>query len=430
MVTGIIVVLIFVIIAALMIAKKLPTVLALPVMAILIAIAAGLPLKGDEGILSFVISQGALKLSSTYVAILFSCWLSRIMYRTGVSATIIKKAAEFGGDKPMIVSLLLCAASVFLFMVLYGTGAVAMVGAIVLPIMLSVGVPSVVACNSFLAAMTAGYMINPANIAAITNITGVSQSDMYVAAIILTILSCIFCVGILIWGFKKGGKKYAFAADISTGDDEEIEPVSGIRGFLACMTPFVVVLIMLIFKLDAITVFLIGIVWLIAMTVKGNWSKYSSMIIQSCYEGFKEGAPTAALMFGIGMLINAMTAPTTQAAIEPFMMAITPKSALALILFVCILSPTSLYRGPFNVFGLGAGLAVCMMSVEAVPVMALSVAFYATLRWPTQACPTSTQVVWCSNFVGSEPTAAAMKVFIPNWIVTAVSVVILVLMYM
>lgn len=81
-----------------------------------------------------------MKLAGTYVAILFSCWLSRILYRTGVSATIIKKAAELGGDKPFIVSLLLCVASVFLFTVLYGTGAVAMVGAIVLPIMLSVGV--------------------------------------------------------------------------------------------------------------------------------------------------------------------------------------------------------------------------------------------------------------------------------------------------
>lgn len=429
MVTGILVVLIFVAIAALMISKKLPTVLALPVMAILIAIVAGLPLKGDEGILTFVISQGCLKLSGTYVAILFSCWLSRILYRTGVSATIIKKAAELGGDKPFIVSLLLCAASVFLFTVLYGTGAVAMVGAIVLPIMLSVGVAPSVACNSFLAAMTAGYMINPANIAAITNITGVAQSDMYTAAIILTVISCIFCLAILIWGFKKGGSKYAFAAEIPT-DDEEIEPVSGVRGLLACMTPFVVVLVMLLFKLDAITVFMIGIVWLMVMTVKGNWSKYCSMIVQSCYEGFKEGAPTVALMFGIGMLINAMTAPTTQTAIQPFMQMITPTTAIGLILFVCILSPGSLYRGPFNILGLGAGLAVSMMGVGAVPILALSVAFYATMRWPTQACPTSTQVVWCANFVGSEPTAMAMKVFWPNWIVTAISVVILVMMYM
>jgi hypothetical protein len=296
--------------------------------------------------------------------------------------------------------------------------------------MLSVGVQPIIACNAFLAAMTAGYVINPANIAALTNITGVAQSDMYLAAGILTAFSCVFCVGILLWGFRKNGTKYAFAAEIPAQDDgEEIETVKGVRGFLACMTPFVVVLVMLLFKLDAITVFVIGILWIMVMTFNGNWSKYCSMIVQSCYEGFKEGAPTASLMFGIGMLLCAMTAPTTQAAIQPFMEAITPTTAVGLILFVCLLSPAGLYRGPFNIMGLGAGLAVSMLAVNAVPVLALSAAFYAAFRWPTQSCPTSTQVVWASNFVGYDPTTTAMKVFWPNWIVTALSVVVLVLLY-
>ncbi|MEG1858007.1 MAG: C4-dicarboxylate ABC transporter, partial [Pseudoflavonifractor sp.] len=138
MVTGIIVVVIFIAMAALMMSKKLPALLALPLMAVLIGIAAGLPLNGDEGILTFVLSTGATKLAGTYVAILFSCWLSQILYRTGVTDTIIKKAAELGGDKPFIISIVLCAVTTFLFTVLFGTGAVAMVGAVVLPILLSV----------------------------------------------------------------------------------------------------------------------------------------------------------------------------------------------------------------------------------------------------------------------------------------------------
>ena len=80
MVTGIIVVVIFLVMAALMMSKKLPALLALPIMAVLIGIAGGLPLKGDEGILTFVLSTGATKLAGTYVAILFSCWLSQILY--------------------------------------------------------------------------------------------------------------------------------------------------------------------------------------------------------------------------------------------------------------------------------------------------------------------------------------------------------------
>lgn len=433
MVTGIIVVVIFLAMAALMMTRKMPAVLALPVMAVFIGIAGGLPLQGDQGILTFVLSAGALKLASTYVAILFSCWLSQILFRTGVTDTIIKKAAEFGGDKPFIISIALCVVTVFLFIVLYGTGAVAMVGAIVLPIMLSVGVPPVVAANSFLAAMTAGYMMNPANIAAITNITGVAASDMYLCAGILTAGCCLFTLGYLALSFRRNGRKFAFAAPAGDVDVEEAEDrpaqVAGFRGLMACLTPLVVVGVMLIFRFEAITVFLIGIAWAMAFTYNGKWNKYSGMIVQSCYEGFKEGAPTAALMFGIGMIINAMTAPITQAAIQPFMAAITPVNATELIAFVCILCPLGLYRGPFNLLGLGAGLAASMLAVGVLPVTALSAVFYAAFRWPTQSCPTSTQVVWAANYVGHDPVGTTNRIFLANWIFTAITVVIMTLIY-
>lgn len=433
MITGIIVVLIFLVVAALMMLRKIPTILALPLMAIGISLVVRLPATGDEGILSFVLANGSLKLAGTYVAILFSCWLSQILYRTGVTDTIIKKAAELGGDKPIIVSLALCFVTSLLFTVLYGTGAVAMVGAVVLPIMLSVGVPPIVAVNSFLAAFTAGVCINPANISAITTITNIEASTMYLCAGILTAASAIYCILYLVISFKKNGKKYAFAApassDTSTEESVKVEKVKGFRGFMACLTPIAVVAVMLIFKLNAITVFMFGIVWLMIFTFKGKWSKYSSMIVQSCYEGFKDGAPVTALMFGIGILINAMTAPTTQAAIMPFMQMIAPKSAIALIVFVCVLCPLGLYRGPFNLLGLGAGLAACLLTINAVPSLALAAVFYAAFRWPTMSCPTSTQVVWASNFIGNDPVAVTNKIFIHNWILTAITVVIMVAVY-
>jgi H+/gluconate symporter-like permease len=431
MVTGIIVVVIFLVMAALMMSKKLPALLALPVMAVLIGVAGGLPLKGDEGILTFVLSTGAIKLAGTYVAILFSCWLSQILYRTGVTDTIIKKAAELGGDKPFIVALGLCIVTTFLFTVLFGTGAVAMVGAVVLPILLSVGVPPVVACNAFLAAMCGGYCLNPANISAIANITGVEMETMTLCAGILTAVCVLFFIAYLAWSFKRNGMKFAFAAPVEQEKDEAEERphLTGIRGLLACATPLVVVLVMLVFRLDAIPIFLIGIIWAIVFTVKGKWGRYSSMLVQSCYEGFKDGAPTAALMFGIGMIINAMTAPTTQAAIKPFMEMITPRTAVALVIFVCVLAPLGLYRGPFNLMGLGAGLAASMVAVNAVPVAALSAVFYAAYRWPSQSCPTSTQVVWASNFVGYDPVTTTNKVFLANWVVTAITVIIMVALY-
>ena len=64
----------------------------------------------------------------------------------------------------------------------------------------------------------------------------------------------------------------------------------------------------------------------------------------------------------------------------------TPVNATELIAFVCILCPLGLYRGPFNLLGLGAGLAASMLAVGVLPVTALSAVFYAAFRWPTQSC--------------------------------------------
>lgn len=429
---GILIVVIFLVMAILMMTKKMPALLAIPLMSVLIGAAAGLPLTGEQGILSFVISEGAVKLAGTYVTVLLACWLSQILYRSGVTDTIIKKAAELGGDKPFIVSLLLCAASVFLFTTLFGTGSVVMVGSVVLPIMLSVGIPPIVACNAFLAALSAGYSLNPANIMAITQITGVEAADINLAAIILSVTGMLFTLVYLIWSFRKHGLKFAFAAPVvNQSYEEEVRPeqVEGFRGFMACLTPLVIVALMLIFKWDAPALLMIGIAWAIIFTFKGKWSSYMNMVVQSCYEGFKDGAPGASLMIGIGMLLNAMTAPITQEAINPFMVAITPTTAIGLIAFVCILAPLGLYRGPFNLMGLGAGLAASMLAVGVLPVAALSAVFYAAYRWPSQSCPTSTQVVWASNFVGYDPVTTTNEVQLANWIVTAVTVIILTIIY-
>ena len=70
MTIGIVVVVIFLIMALLMMLRKIPALLALPLMAVLIGLAGGLPLVGQEGILTYVLSSGALKLTGTYVAYL------------------------------------------------------------------------------------------------------------------------------------------------------------------------------------------------------------------------------------------------------------------------------------------------------------------------------------------------------------------------
>lgn len=429
MFTGILICVIFIVFAALMISRKLPTLFALPIMAVIIAIVAGMPLTGEESIIDYVVVGGSTSLVTSYVAILISCWLSQILFRTGVTNTIVKKAAELGGDKSFIVALSLLTVSTFLFTVLLGTGAAAMVGAIVLPILMSLGISASSAATLFLSSLGAGYCLNPANMQSTLDITGMSQAELTPAAAVLAAGTFVFMIIHLIVVFKKSGKKYAFSAPVAENTETTSKSVKGVTGFLACMTPFVVVALTLILNWNAIVTFLIGVVWVAIFTFRGKWNQHLSMLVSCFNDGFKEGAGAAGLMFGIGMILNAVSAASTQAAILPFMTAITPKTVVALVIMLCIGAPLALYRGPLQIFGLGAGLLACIMNVGVFSNVFLGALFYATSRWTFSACPTATQVVWAANFVGLDPATCTKKVQIPNWIVSIITIIIVAVMY-
>ena len=189
------------------------------------------------------------------------------------------------------------------------------------------------------------------------------------------------------------------------------------------------VVLTLVLKWNAIATFLIGIIWAIIFTFKGKWSQYCSMLVSSFNDGFKDGAPAVGLMFGIGMVLKAVGAANTQAAILPFMTAITPKTIIGLVALFCVLAPLSLYRGPMNVFGLGSGLLACITGIGLFSPTLLGALFVASSRWSHGACPTATQVVWAANYTGLDPTTCTRKVQLPNWIISIVTIAIVAWMY-
>lgn len=78
----------------LMMTKKLPAILALPVMGILIAAFAGVPFmssdKEVQTITGFVITSGAAKLSGTIVVTIFGAIFARVIQKEGISDAIIR----------------------------------------------------------------------------------------------------------------------------------------------------------------------------------------------------------------------------------------------------------------------------------------------------------------------------------------------------
>ena len=113
MLQGILIIVVFLVIAALMMTKKIPTLLALPLMAVIICIIAGVPAVGTDaegnaiGWLQTVVENGTVRMGSAIMAVIFGAWLGQLMNKTGVTENIIKKSAELGGDRPLVVTLIM-----------------------------------------------------------------------------------------------------------------------------------------------------------------------------------------------------------------------------------------------------------------------------------------------------------------------------------
>ena len=102
MLQGALIILCFLVIAGLMITRKIPTLLALPLLAVIICLIAGVPFIGQDadgnqiGFLHTVVENGSVRMASAYIAVIFGAWLGQIMNKTGVTENIIKISAELG----------------------------------------------------------------------------------------------------------------------------------------------------------------------------------------------------------------------------------------------------------------------------------------------------------------------------------------------
>ncbi|MDW2798812.1 hypothetical protein RZO55_14635, partial [Clostridium boliviensis] len=122
---------IFVIFTLLMMLRKISAVVALPLMGLAFALAAGVSL---EKINNQVFGEGIFLLSEAIFPVFLAAILGQIIAKSRIAESIVKLAAELGGDNPFTITVLCFLAILFCFIGLMGTGALIMVGIIVLPI--------------------------------------------------------------------------------------------------------------------------------------------------------------------------------------------------------------------------------------------------------------------------------------------------------
>ncbi|GIO69968.1 MAG TPA: citrate transporter [Paenibacillus cookii] len=389
--------LVFLVFVGLMMARKLPTILALPCMAILFAVIAGVPwVSGNPDTVTIaktVLAGGSMKLSGAIAGLVFGAWFGQILNKVGITKAIIRKAAELAGDKPVLIAILFFITASIIFSAAGGLGMVILVGTIVIPIMLTAGISQFVASIVVLLAVGVGSLFNVSNWAVYVDVLGLSVDKIANYTLVVALPLIVISLIMIVFYVQKDGKgRKAWSMPAATPGDNNKVPA------FALISPLVPVILVFIFKIDIVPAVIVGAIVTLLLT----WPKRPIHILSSALvEGIQDVAGAMALMIGIGILLSSVMSPQVSAVISPLIETVLPGSPLTYILFFTILSPLAIYRGPLNVWGLGSGIAALFVTAGMSPVAAM-LALRAVSNVQSVSDPTNSHNVWVADFTKSD----------------------------
>lgn len=415
---GILIIGVFLALAALMFRQKISTFLALLIFAILIPIIARVPLTGAGGILQ-IIEGGSTRLASAIMALIFGAWLSEVMNETGISKDIIRRASELAGDKPLAVGIVMAAVVALLFTTLTGLGSHIMVAMLVLPIMSAVGIKPIPAACILLMARATGGIFNLFAWQLYINVAGVPLETVRNLAAVISICTAVVMLGFIIYQLKlKRRTAWTMPNEAVSGN---VEPSSKKVPIYALITPLIPFPLVIFLSWPIVPALLAGVLFGVLTTSARNMLH---VLIKTITEGVKMAAPAIILMMVIGMVLAAVGAPLVSESLLGIVSPILPANAFAFALFFIVLAPLSLYRGPLNLWGMGAGVIGLMVTAGTIPAVAVVCGFISVNVMQIACDPTNTHNVWTADFLGIEVNAITKMSIVPLWIAGTLSILI------
>jgi len=475
--------------ALMMFFRKIPALIALPLMAVLIAIIGGINFKD---IIEYVVGQGSLKLHQAYTIALFGSMLSVLMQKTGVAEAFIKKGAELSGDNPWLIAVILLLLIIALFTTLGGLGAIIMVATIVLPIMSSVGIGPMTSVGIFLFGLSIGGILNVGNWAVYISVMGLTIDEIRPFAMLMFLVSIIGAIVYITIQIYRDGHDLnfkmiifrSFFAVISiaviyylfisiSSNEFKIQAGEILSGlgittkwiiaigililfltallrivlrknestsqphWISFLSPILPLFLILLFDVNFIAAFIVGLIYAFLTTYKKG---RLNLFIQSCFEGGGVVIPAVVLMFGIGMLLVAIMGPGGDLAqypngwpvlniIKPLMAKIVPTNALMYVLIFTVAAPLALYRGPLNVWGMGYGIAAVFLASGMNPGAVMGL-LLAVGQIQGISDPTNTHNVWLANEMRVDVQKILWNTIAYTWILAIVGLVISSIMFM
>lgn len=294
---------------------------------------------------------------TTLVNVCWGAWFGRVLMETGIASTLIRKTVELGGDRPIVTVILLNIVTALIFTAMMGAGPVIAIGVIVLPIMMSLGIPKAIAMFSFMASVSAGMYLNPvlqfsqmrAFILKADEMPNFSFSWYashwgYYAMGISLLVACVLTAVYL----KFSKKRHAWAARTSS------PKATGNVPAIALLLPFVPVVLKIVFDFSVIGGFVLAGFFALFLCgkMKGTFKENCQLVNKLYYDGVVDTAPL------IGFLLTLPMFNTCASYASPYFKevigGIMPTSEIVVCVVFAALAFLGFFRGPFTLYGCGA----------------------------------------------------------------------------
>lgn len=172
---------------------------------------------------------------------------------------------------------------------------------------------------------------------------------------------------------------------------------------------------------------------IITLCVFSKQYKLSDMLNRVLMKSATVGLTGAAIVLVqsvlCGVLVEVLSTAEVTAALEGIVASIFPKTQIAFIMFFAILAPLALFRGPTNIWGVGASIATLLVSIGVLPPTAVMAAYISCERTQVISDPTNTHNIWISGYVGSDTITLLKKVLPWSWLMSAIGVTIAGMMF-
>ncbi|MEU8789581.1 TRAP transporter large permease subunit [Streptomyces sp. NPDC048643] len=412
---GVVILLVMAAGVAAMLTRRLPTAFALVILGVVIALLAGAPLTGENSVLDTVIQMGAPALASTMIAILLGSWLGKLLDETGIAGTLVRKIVEFGGDRPVVVALGVLLVSTLVGTVTGSAPAAMLAGIIGIPAMIAVGIPKVTAAGTILMGIAAGMpfelpiwqFFSTALELPVDTVRGFMMK-LFPLALAAALLFVVIET-------RRRGVEHAWSLKAPATKPDSRRKQLGDAPWYALLTPIVPLVLALGFDIAILPSMLAGVLYALVTTTRPG--EMNKRLLRTLYAGFEVAAAPIVLFIAIGILLAAVKLPGAVEALEPLVKAVSPHNPVLFVVVFTVLVPLCLYRGPLNVYGLGAGIAGVLIAAGIYPAVAVLGIATSYNQVFGVADPTSTQTVWSAQYAGVAPQQVMLRTLPYVWAV-------------